>query len=51
MTLLLKTARDYWRSYLFWALGLLALVAIEISVFPTVRSPPVQGISQSNYLA
>jgi ABC-2 type transport system permease protein len=38
MTLLLKTARDYWRSYLFWTLGLLALVAIEISVFPTVRS-------------
>jgi ABC-2 type transport system permease protein len=38
MTLLLKTVRDFWRSYLFWSLGLLALVAIEISVFPTVRS-------------
>jgi ABC-2 type transport system permease protein len=38
MTLLLKTARDHWRSYLFWTLGLLALVAIQLSVYPTVRS-------------
>ncbi len=38
MTLLLKTARDHWKSYLFWATGLIAMVVIQLSVFPTVRS-------------
>jgi ABC-2 type transport system permease protein len=38
MVLLLKTARDHWRSYVAWTLGALALVGIELSVYPTVRS-------------
>jgi ABC-2 type transport system permease protein len=38
MVLLLKTARDHWRSYLIWTLGLLAMVGIQLSVYPTVRS-------------
>ena len=38
MVLLLKTARDHWRSYLVWTIGLLAMVGIQLSVYPTVRS-------------
>jgi len=38
MVLILKTARDHWRSYLVWTLGLLAMVGIQLSVYPTVRS-------------
>ncbi len=38
MVLLLKTARDHWRSYLIWTLGLLAMVGVQLSVYPTVRS-------------
>lgn len=38
MVLLLKTAKDHWRSYLVWTLGLLAMVGIQLSVYPTVRS-------------
>ncbi len=38
MILLLKTARDHWRSYLIWTLGLLAMVGVQLSVYPTVRS-------------
>lgn len=38
MVLLLKTARDHWRSYVIWTLGLLAMVGIQLSVYPTVRS-------------
>lgn len=38
MTLLLKTVRDHWRSYLIWMLGLLAMVAIQLSVYPTIRA-------------
>lgn len=38
MVLLLKTARDHWRSYVIWTLGLLAMVGVQLSVYPTVRS-------------
>ncbi|HEY3293777.1 MAG TPA: ABC transporter permease subunit [Candidatus Nanopelagicaceae bacterium] len=38
MVLLLKTARDHWRSYLIWTLGLVAMVGIQLSVYPTIRS-------------
>lgn len=38
MVLFLKTARDHWRSYLIWTLGLLAMVGVQLSVYPTVRS-------------
>lgn len=38
MVLLLKTARDHWRSYSIWTIGLVAMVAIQLSVFPTIRS-------------
>ncbi len=37
MVLLLKTARDHGRAYFFWTLGLLAMVGIELSVYPTIR--------------
>ena len=38
MVLLLKTARDHWRAYFFWTLGLVAMISIQLSVYPTVRS-------------
>lgn len=38
MVLVLKTAKDHARGFLFWILGLVALVAITLSVYPTVRS-------------
>lgn len=38
MVLLLKTAGDHWRSYAGWTIGLLAMVGIQLSVYPTVRS-------------
>lgn len=38
MTLIFKTARDHWRAYFFWTLGLVSLVAVMLSVYPTVRS-------------
>jgi ABC-2 type transport system permease protein len=38
MTLLLKTVRDHARSLFARTLGLLALVAFQLSVYPTVRS-------------
>lgn len=38
MALIMKTARDHWRSYLIWTLGLIAMVGIQLSVYPTVRS-------------
>jgi len=37
MVLLLKTARDHWRGYLIWTLGLVAMVVIQLSVYPTIR--------------
>lgn len=37
-TLFLKTLRDRWRGFLGWAIGLLATVAMLVSVYPTVRS-------------
>lgn len=38
MILLLKTARDHWRSYCIWTFGLVAMVVLQLSVYPTVRS-------------
>lgn len=38
MVLLIKTARDHWKSYVIWTLGLLAMVGVQLSVYPTVRS-------------
>jgi ABC-2 type transport system permease protein len=33
-----KTLRDHWRGYLGWNVGLISLVSILLSVYPTVRS-------------
>ncbi len=38
MILIFKTARDHWRSYLTWTFGALAMVGIQLSIYPTVRS-------------
>ena len=38
MVLLLKTFRDHGRAFFFWTLGLLAMVAMTVSVYPTVHS-------------
>lgn len=38
MILVLKTARDHWKAFFFWAIGLIAMVIIQLSVYPTVRS-------------
>ncbi len=38
MTLVLKTAKDHWKAFFFWTIGLVAMVAIQLSVYPTVRS-------------
>lgn len=36
--LLVKTFRDHLRGYLVWTFGLVAMVGIQLSVYPTVRS-------------
>lgn len=36
----LKTLRDARRAFLWWSLGLVGLVALIVSVYPTVRSNP-----------
>lgn len=36
----LKTLRDARRGFLWWSLGLVGLVALMVSVYPTVRSNP-----------
>jgi ABC-2 type transport system permease protein len=36
--LLLKIFRDHWRGYSGWSIGMLAIVSIQLSVYPTVRS-------------
>lgn len=38
MTLVFKTAKDHWKAFFFWTIGLIAMVAIQLSVYPTVRS-------------
>lgn len=38
MVLVLKTVRDHWRAFFFWTLGLIAMVAMTLSVYPTVHS-------------
>lgn len=35
--LLVKTWRDHWRGLLAWCLGLVAITAIQLSVFPSFR--------------
>lgn len=37
---LLKTLRDMRRGFAWWALGLVGLVTMQISVYPTVRDDP-----------
>ena len=39
-SVLLKTLRDTGRSLLWWSIGLAGLVALMVSVFPTVRDNP-----------
>lgn len=36
--LFLKTLRDHWRGYMGWIIGLVAMVSVLVSVYPTVRS-------------
>ncbi len=38
MVLVLKTAKDHWKASFFWTIGLIAMVIIQLSVYPTVRS-------------
>jgi ABC-2 type transport system permease protein len=35
-----KTLRDRRRGFLYWALGLVAFIAMEVAVYPTVRDNP-----------
>jgi len=35
--LFLKTWRDHWRGFLGWALGLVAIVSVQLAVYPTVK--------------
>lgn len=37
---LLKTLRDSRRAFFWWSLGLIAMAALEIAVYPTVRDNP-----------
>lgn len=36
--LYLKSLRDHWRSIVGWTLGVVVLVVVQLSVYPTVRS-------------
>ena len=38
---MLKTAKDHWKAFFFWTIGLIAMVVIQLSVYPTVRSSAV----------
>lgn len=46
---LLKTLRDLRRGFGWWALGLVALVAMQVSVYPTVRDDPGFSDLTENY--
>ena len=35
--LFLKTCRDHWRGFLGWMLGLIAIVSVQLAVYPTIR--------------
>lgn len=37
-TLLVKTWKDHWRGALGWAVGLISIVTVQLSVFPSIRS-------------
>ena len=39
-SVLLKSLRDTRRGFLWWSLGLIGLVALMVSVYPTVRDNP-----------
>jgi ABC-2 type transport system permease protein len=43
-TLLVKTLRDRWKGLLGWSLGISAMVAIQLSVYPTVKKS-AEGLS------
>lgn len=44
-----KTLRDRWKSLLAWCLGIVALVTVQMSVYPTVRdtSTDWEGVTES----
>jgi ABC-2 type transport system permease protein len=44
-----KTLRDYRRSLLWWSLGTIGVVALTVSVWPTVRDSPEIGELAENY--
>ena len=46
---LLKTLRDLRRGFGWWALGLVALVTMQVSVYPTVRDDPGLSSFTENY--
>lgn len=35
--LFLKTWRDHWRGFLGWSLGLVAIVGVQLAVYPTIK--------------
>lgn len=37
-TLVVKTWRDHWRGSIAWAVGLVAIIAMELWVYPSIRS-------------
>lgn len=44
-TLILKTIRDHRRSTFSWTIGLIALISVQLSVYPTIKRSAA-GISQ-----
>lgn len=44
-----KTLRDRWRSLVAWSLGIIALVTVQMSVYPTIRdsSADMEGFTES----
>ena len=49
ITLYLKTWRDHWRSFLAWSLTLIALVSLQMSIYPSIskNSSAIQGFLDS----
>ncbi len=45
----LKTLRDRRRGFIYWALGLVAFIAMEVAVYPTVRDNPEFKKLSENY--
>jgi ABC-2 type transport system permease protein len=44
-----KTLRDRWRSLVAWSLGIVALVTVQMAVYPTIRdsSTDMEGFTES----